>query len=407
MARRGRLLQFLRMPTLPFEAARACVIEKVSSARVPPAIETVPLSGAAGRVLAAAVRADRDWPATARSIRDGFALRAADTPGTLSVAGEVRAGEPSGFRVKPGECVEITTGAGIPEGADAVVMVEHARRDGNRVEVPAAEPGQFVNPRGSEARAGSVLLEPGRRIGYAEIALLASAGSAACSVYARPAVAIVATGDEIVEVHETPLPHQVRNSNAYSLAAQVRRAGGEPRILPVARDSRDATREIVERGLEADLLLLSGGVSAGKYDVVEDALASLGGEFWFDGALIQPGRPVVFGRARGTFFFGLPGNPVSTMVTFEVFARAALELLAGQRETMLPLTLAALAEPFRHKPGLTRFLPARLDSGGVLAHIPWQGSSDVPAIARANAFLVAAADREFWDRGDLIQVLLK
>jgi molybdopterin molybdotransferase len=273
--------------------------------------------------------------------------------------------------------------------------------------VPAAEPGQFINPRGSEARAGSLLLDAGSRVGFAEIALLASAGCAEVSVFARPRVAILATGDEIVEVHETPLAHQIRNSNAYSLAAQVRRAGGEPEVLPVARDTRDATRALIEQGLAADLLLLSGGVSAGKYDIVEEALASLGAGFYFDRALIQPGQPVVFGRVNRTFFFGLPGNPASTMVTFEIFARAAVELLGGQRESLLPLTLAPLAEPFRHKPGLTRFLPARLDAGGAVTHLPWQGSGDVPAIARANAFLVAAADRERWDRGELIQVLMK
>ncbi len=395
------------MPTLTFEAARTCVLENVTTLRTLPPVESATLAEAAGRVLASPVFADRDWPATPRSIRDGFAVRSADTPGRLRIAGEIRAGQAASAALGTGECVEIMTGAPVPDGADAVVMIEHTHREGLEVELPAAEPGQFINPRGSEARGGSLLLDAGSRIGFAEVGLLAAAGYAEVSVFARPRVAIVATGDEIVEVHETPLAHQVRNSNAHSIAVQVRRAGGEPAILPIARDTRDATRALIERGLTADLLLLSGGVSAGKYDVVEEVLASLGAVFYFDRALIQPGQPVVFGRVNHAFFFGLPGNPVSTMVTFEIFARAAVELIGGQRESLLPLTLAPLAAPFRHKPGLTRFLPARLDSGGAVTHIPWQGSGDVPAIARANAFLVAAADRERWERGDLIRVLMK
>jgi molybdopterin molybdotransferase len=186
----------------------------------------------------------------------------------------------------------------------------------------------------------------------------------------------------------------------------VRRAGALAEILPIARDNAESTRAGVERGLAADLLLLSGGVSAGKYDIVEPVLASAGAEFFFDRVLIQPGQPLVFGRARGTFFFGLPGNPASTMVTFEIFARAALELLSGQSDPELPITLARLTRDFRHKPGLTRFLPARLGPEG-LTPIEWRGSSDVPSMSRANALLVTDPGRERWKAGELIEVLLK
>jgi len=396
------------MRTVTFEEARASVLEQVGRLRAAPECETVPLDAAAGRVLAAPVVADRDYPAVPRSIRDGYAVRAADTPGRLRVAGEVRAGEAASATVGAGECVCVMTGAQVPEGADSVVMVEYTEREGDAVTVPAAERGQYVNPRAAEARAGDVLIEPGTRIGYSHIALLAAAGSTEVSVYARPRVAILPTGDEVVEISERPLPHQVRNSNAHSLAAQVRAAGGIPELLPIARDTREATRELIERGLAADLLLISGGVSAGKYDVVEDVLASLGADFYFDRVLIQPGQPLVFGRARGRFFFGLPGNPASTMVTFGIFARAALELLGGQNETALPLTLARLTEAFRHKPGLTRFLPARLSGDGAgITPLPWRGSSDIPSVVRGNAFLVADAQRESWSAGDLIRVLMK
>lgn len=397
------------VPTLSFAEARACVLERVKAHAGLPVETEVGLAEAAGRVLARAVRADRDYPALARSVRDGFAVRAVDVPAALRVAGEVRAGESYACEVGPGEAVEIMTGAPIPRGADAVVMVEHVTREGGQVYIDrAAKAGQFVNPQGSEARRGQLLLSPGQRLDFSHVALLATVGITRVPVYAPAPVAILATGDEIVEPDQTPEDFQIRNSNVYSLSAQVARAGGCPRILPVARDEFGDTRSKIELGLEAGLLLLSGGVSAGKYDLVETVLADLGAEFYFDRVLIQPGQPLVFGRVRDKFFFGLPGNPAATMVTFEIFARAAVEILAGQTETALPLMRAKLTRDFRHKMGLTRFLPARLsEDGAELTPIPWQGSGDVPALARANAFLVAGADREEWKAGEWMRVLLK
>jgi molybdopterin molybdotransferase len=360
-------------------------------------------------VLAEDVGADRDVPALSRSVRDGFAIRAADVPGNLRVVGEVRAGEHFQGAVGKGEAVEIMTGAPVPAGADAIVMVEHTRRDNGLVAIDrSAEPNQFINPRGCEAGAGEIVLRRGKRLDYTDIAMLASFGRSKVLVYCKPSVAILPTGDEIVEIDEFPADFQIRNSNASSLAAQVVRAGGMPEILAIARDTLAHTREMIERGLKSDLLLLSGGVSAGKYDVVEPVLAELGAEFYFDRVLIQPGQPLVFGRAGHTFFFGLPGNPSSTMVTFEIFARAALELIAGQEETPLPMPLARLARDFRHRAGLTRFLPARLSEGGdEVTPIDWKGSGDVPALTRANAYLVADPDRAEYPAGDLIRVLLK
>jgi len=267
---------------------------------------------------------------------------------------------------------------------------------------------QFVNPRGCEAAAHEVVLKRGKRLDYTDVAMLATFGRGAVSVYRKPLVALIATGDEIVEVNEAPQDFQIRNSNIYSLAAQVNRAGGAPQILPVARDTEAHTRELIERGLAADLLLLSGGVSAGKYDVVEKVLAGLGALFYFDRVSIQPGQPLVFGRAREKFFFGLPGNPASTMVTFEIFARAALELLSGQEEVSLHMPFARLTREFRHKTGLTRFLPARVSPDGTeVTPLPWSGSGDVAALTRANAYLVADATRAEYPQGELIQVLLK
>jgi molybdopterin molybdotransferase len=394
---------------LGFPEARAKVIDTVRRARAFPAVEEVSLDTAVGRVLAADVAADRDSPALDRSARDGYAVRAADLPGELAVIGEVRAGERFAGAVGPGQAVEIMTGAPVPEGADAVVMVEETRAACGRVRIDrSAEPTQAINRRGGEAAAGEIVLRAGTRLDYTGIAALAAFGHSRVRVYRRPAVAILSTGDELVPVEQTPAEFQIRNSNSHSLAAQVARAGGAPVILPLARDTAGHTSQMVSRGLEADLLLVSGGVSAGKYDVVEDVLAGFGAEFYFDRVLIQPGQPLVFGRARGKFFFGLPGNPASTMVTFELFARAALELLGGQTETALAMPWARLAREFRHRAGLTRFLPALLSADGAeITPVPWHGSGDIPALARANAFLVADAEREAYAAGEWIRVLLQ
>lgn len=301
------------------------------------------------------------------------------------------------------------TGAPLPHGADTVVMVEHVVRDGLTITTDRRnQPGEFVNPAGSEASQGAVLLTKGQFLSYPRIALLATIGRTEIEVYAKPSISILSTGDEVVEVHQPVEPFQVRNSNAWSLAAQVTRAGGNPVVLPIARDEYSHTRELIERGFQSDLLLLSGGVSAGKYDLVEKVLSDLGAEFFFDRVKIQPGAPLVFGKASGKYFFGLPGNPASTMVTFEVFARAAVERLAGIAAPALSLAWATLTEPFRHKPGLTRFLPARLSPDGYeITPIRWQGSSDIPSLARANAYLVADENRESWDAGERIGVLLQ
>jgi molybdopterin molybdotransferase len=394
---------------LDFDKARSCVLGEVLTGRRLPESERIELPFSAGRILAEEIRSDRDYPPFPRSVRDGFAVHAADLPGRVKVIGEVRAGERYPGIVGLGEAVEIMTGAPMPDCSDAVVMVEHVVREGEWISTDRkVKPGENFNTRGCETHAGDLLLQPGHRIDYSSVAMLATAGYTTILVYAKPRVAILSTGDEIVDVADTPLEHQIRNSNAYSLAVQVTRAGGVPVVLGVARDNAASTRELVAQGLEADLLLLSGGVSAGKYDIVEQVLAEFGAQFFFDRVLIQPGQPLVFGRAREKFFFGLPGNPASTMVTFELFGRAALELLGGASDAPLYFSRARLTQDFRHRPGLTRFLPACLSGdGSELTAIPWSGSGDVAALSRANAFLVAEPDRESWVAGEWIRVLRK
>ncbi len=393
--------------TLNFEEARACVLREACGSAC---LELAELTAADGRVLGEQITADRDYPPFDRSARDGFAIRSTDVPANLRVAGEIRAGDTPSAIVNAGEAIEIMTGAPMPEGADAVIMIEHVQREGDRVMIDReVKAGDNLTPRGTEARGGAVLLERGRRIGFAEIALLAMVGKTRVPVFRQPRVAIVPTGDEIVDLETAPGDFQIRNSNAWSLAAQVKRAGAIPAMLPIARDEYDSTRGLIERAFrEADLVLLSGGVSAGKYDIVERVLADLGAKFFFDRVKIQPGQPVVFGAAGNKFFFGLPGNPISTMVTFELFARAAIDRLSGCESAPLPMMRAKLAREFKHKGGLTRFLPAMVsEDGSTVTPTGWHGSGDVPAVARANAFLVADADRESWKAGDDIRVMIR
>ncbi len=400
------------MPAVTFDHARAVITDKMAELAPEPSRETVRLDDALGRVLASVVTADRDYPPFNRSARDGFAVRASDVanpPARMKIIGQTRAGEPSKFQLQPGETVEIMTGAPGPEGADTVVMWEHSARDGDHVALEKSVPaGKNLIFRGSEAKQGSVVLEPGVPLDYPEIALLASTGNTSVDVYRKPVAAILSTGDEVVELDAAPEPFQIRNSNAYSLAMQVRRQGGEPRILPIAPDRLDRTRKLVEEGLKADLLLLSGGVSMGKYDFVEQVLSDLGAELYFTEVKIQPGKPLVFGRVGSTPVFGLPGNPISTMVTFEVFARIALHRLAGRKSSPLPYLVARLGSDFKHKPVLTRFLPSVLEGDygeATVNPVKWQGSGDLVALARANCFLVATPDRESWKVGESIFVL--
>jgi molybdopterin molybdotransferase len=307
--------------------------------------------------------------------------------------------------------VQIMTGAAVPAGADAVVMIEHTQRDGEKVVFErAARAGQNIVQRGSEARAGQTILTSGMRLGYAELALAAQVGAVELQCAKKPRVAILSTGDEVVLIDKTPGEFQIRNSNSVSLAAQVRIAGGEPVILGNAVDNLDELAAKIELGLNEDVLVLSGGVSMGKYDLVETALKELGTEFYFDAVAIRPGKPAVFGMCRGVPVFGLPGNPVSTMVTFELFVAPAIDSLSGAAARPLPLLEARLGEAMQEKPGLAHFLPARVEWQGmapIVKALKWQGSGDVAALARANCFLVIGAEREKIDAGEKVFVLLR
>jgi molybdopterin molybdotransferase len=401
---------------LTYEQARHTVIDQVKTKPSPRAAANISLWDALGYVLAQEISADRDYPPFDRSTRDGYAVRVAEaTNGAqLRCVGEIKAGGTVSASLAPGTCIQIMTGAAAPAGADAVVMIEHTRRagasDGEVMFDRPASPGQNIVPRGSEAKSGQVILTPGTRLGYAELALAAQVGQTELRCAAKPRVAILSTGDEVVLVDELPGPFQIRNSNSVSLAAQVRVAGGEPVLLGNAADRVEDLRAKIERGLKEDVLVLSGGVSMGKYDLVETVLKELGAEFYFDSVAIRPGKPAVFARCGDAFVFGLPGNPVSTMVTFELFVAPALDLLSGAEARSLPVLEAQLGAALHEKPGLTHFLPARVEWPGATPEVKaltWQGSGDIATLAKANCFLVIPPDRENIAAGESVKVFLR
>jgi molybdopterin molybdotransferase len=397
---------------LSYADARQKVIQVAGTLPRPLARTQVEIEQAFGRILAEPVLADRDYPPFDRSTRDGFAVRSADaqTPrARLTCVGELRAGGNFSATVRPRECVEIMTGASVPAGADAIVMVEFTKREGKTIVVErTAQKGDHIVPRGSEARAGAMLVAAKSRLGYAEMALAAQAGATRLEVFSAPRLAILSTGDEVVDARTKPGPLQVRNSNAISIEILARTGGADPVQLGNAPDEKSALRKLMERGLEADILVLSGGVSMGKYDLVEQALADLGAEFHFTGVEIRPGRPAVFGTCRGKLVFGLPGNPVSTMVTFELFVLPAIDVLGGAAARSLPVFRAKLTTPVHEKGQLVHFLPSLVEWEGREARVtqlPWQGSGDIVALALANSFLVVGPERPEIAPGEWVDVL--
>jgi molybdopterin molybdotransferase len=398
---------------LTYEQARQKVIEQIGEKKGPRGTEQVRVGEALGYVLAQEVKTDREYPPFNRATRDGYAVFAADVKAgaSLKCTGEIKAGDRVTKELWAETCVQIMTGAAVPSGADAVVMIEHTKRDGNEVQFGRdAVTGQNFVPRGSEARAGQTLLTPGTRLGYAELALAAQVGAAELKCAQKPRVAILSTGDEIVPVDSIPGRFQIRNSNSVSLAAQVRLAGGKPVLLGNAMDREDDLSSKIRRGLQEDLLVLSGGVSMGKYDLVEKVLREMETEFYFDAVAIRPGKPAVFGKCGEKFVFGLPGNPVSTMVTFELLVAPAVDLLSGAEARALPIVEARLGEALQEKPGMTHFLPARMEGQGAereVKALKWQGSGDVAALGKANCFVVVPIEAENIEVGERVEVMLR
>lgn len=393
------------------EIVMATAAAKSRPDRMPP--EPVTLLDSMRRILREDVLSDEDSPRFDKAIRDGFAVRFEDlqqVPSELTVIGEARAGAGAAVHVERGRCCEIMTGAPLPDGANAVVMVEHTERlspDTVRIGKTVRE-NEGLLRRGAEARKGERILQAGRMIGLADLGLLAGIGKSTVLVSARPRVAVIATGDELVEVSEAPKPGQIRNSNTYTICAQVKDAGAEPVLLGIGRDNMEDLREKIGRGLRHDILLVSGGVSMGKYDLVESVFAEFGVEVLFDKIAMKPGKPTVFGHRGETFVFGLPGNPISTMVAFHIFVRPLILFLLQAADTKPRVLEGRLEAPAKCDPERASLVPALVRFAGGQYWIrtaPWKGSSDLVGLARANALIMIPRGEGALETGETAQFL--
>jgi molybdopterin molybdotransferase len=402
-----------RPPLLPVDAA----LETILRAMRPLGAERVPIADALGRVIVEDVVSPRDLPPWDNSSVDGYAVVAADLGGAtperpvgLAVIEEIPAGRMPEHKVAPGSAARIMTGAPMPAGADAVVMVEDTALEGGRVLVRAAvERGESVRARGQDVRAGTVVIPAGRRARPAEVGMLASLGRAAVSVGRRPRVGILATGDELADLGDAERPDRIFNANSYAVAAQAAEAGGVAVLLGIARDRPDDLRERLRSLDGLDLLVVCGGVSVGKFDFVRDVLTELGMVMEFWRVAMKPGSPMAFGSVRGTPVFGLPGNPVSSMVTFEVFVRPALLRMAGAADLGRPIVAAELDAPIDKTRGKTHFVRGRLLREGSRVRVTPTGSQDsgvLTSMVKATGLIVLPRDAERAERGQVVDVRL-
>ncbi|MCC6421401.1 MAG: molybdopterin molybdotransferase MoeA [Gemmataceae bacterium] len=377
-----------------------------------PPEETLLTPAALGLVLAEDVASDVDMPPFDKAMMDGYAVRAADlAPGAaLAVIEEITAGQTPERTIGPGQAARIMTGAPIPGGADTVVQREWATPLAElrvRIDRPT-QAGQNVMLRGREMRCGETVLGTGSVLRPQELGTLATVGRTRVMAHPAPRVAVLSTGDEIVEAHERPGPGQIRNGNGPTLLAQVQRAGGAPHYLGIARDNVASLRRLIGEGLQAHVLVLSGGVSAGKLDLVPGVFAELGVQAHFHKVAMKPGKPVFFGTRGSTLVFGLPGNPVSALVCLELFVRPAIRRLRGHEVAGAWMTEAALAEDFPYRTDRPTYHPARLErssDGWRVRPVPWFGSPDLRGLTAANAFVVLPAGDHQHRAGQLFPVL--
>jgi molybdopterin molybdotransferase len=390
---------------------------EILAAFEPIGVERVALLAGLGRFVSGDVIAREDAPPFDNSAMDGYAVRQAETAGAtrerpvvLPVRGESRAGGPTPPALAPGSAMRIFTGAPMPDGADAVVLQEDTTRDGDLVNVrEAARPSLNVRKRGSDLRAGQRALVQHARVWPGELGVLASQDVASVSVFRRPRVAILSTGDELRDIGEPARAGSIVNSNAYALAAQVLEAGAEPWVLPPCRDVLDEATAAIRAGLTADVLVVCGGVSVGEYDVVRDALVAAGVALEFWKIKMKPGKPVAFARAGRVPVLGLPGNPVSAWVTFELFVRPGLRKMLGDPRPERPRIRVQLADDIKRSPGRTEFARARLSRGpeGPVAQLSSrQGSGSLPSLVDVDALVVIPAERDVLPAGEWLEAVL-
>ncbi|MBI1833129.1 MAG: molybdopterin molybdotransferase MoeA [Planctomycetes bacterium] len=398
---------------LSVAAALAIVLEQAR----PRSPVVLPLSpDMLGLVLAEDVVSDLDMPPFDKAMMDGFAVRTADLrdgKAELTIVEEIPAGKTPTVDVQAGQASRIMTGAPIPRGIDAVVMIERCEIVGNRVRVnePRARPGLNLLERGKEMRTGEIVLKAGAPLRPQELGMLAAVGRTSARLHRLPRVAILSTGDEIVDPSLKPAAGQIRNSNGPMLAAQVARAGGLPQFLGIARDEAGHLRSLIAAGLESDMLILSGGVSAGKLDLVPGVLSALGVKALFHKVEMKPGKPILFGvvsdRAKGAVVFGLAGNPVGSLVGFELFVRPAIRKLM-RLEPGPCWVVASLAKDYPYRTDRPTYHPARLtmtDAGMTVEPTPWFGSPDLRGVLSANAFVLLPEGDHAHRAGDAMKVL--
>jgi molybdopterin molybdotransferase len=412
-------------------------LELVEKNAEPFSARRVAIGDAAGLMLAEEIRSDVDSPPYDKALMDGYAVRCVDREPERQVLEEIAAGSVPRYPLTPGSASRIMTGAPIPEGADAVVQIERTQLVGEstvRLEQLDPPAGQNILPIGAAMRAGDVVLRSGTMLRPIEIGILAEIGRGMVTAIPRARVAILATGNELVAVGEKPAQGQIRNSNGPLLLAAAERAGAVALQLGIARDERDELRQWIEQGLAADVLVLSGGVSAGKFDLVPGVLAELGVEQVFHKVALKPGKPLWFGvksdGERRVLVFGLPGNPVSSFVCFELFVRPAICEMAGRGFTGLPKLAARLSHSFDHAGGRATYLPGVLSGAGSVPApgvatqwdpsavsneppggrkvtiLPWQGSADLATLGRANALVSLSGERQQIAAGTVVDVVL-
>ncbi len=383
----------------------------------PVGTERVALTEAAGRYLAVDVLGRSDLPAFSNSAMDGYAVRAedvaaagADAPITLSVVAESRAGGDAPAALQAGQAIRIFTGAVVPDGADAVIMQENTEAGPGEVRIlQAARSFENIRRQGSDLQAGAVMLPKGMRLSAGEIGILAAQRIGAVTVYRRPTVAIVCTGDELRDITDPEDPGTIVNSNAYALAAQIKEAGGVPWVQPNVPDDLDVTVQRLQDALTADLVVCCGGVSVGEYDFVKEAFEKVGIEADFWKVAVKPGKPLTFGLQGTTPVVGLPGNPISAMVTFEAFVRPGLRAMLGDPTPYRSRHSVTLTHAHRHspwRPELARATVTRTDEGLMATMLRLQGSGSLPSMVGVDALVMLPKGTKQFAEGDTLQAIL-